>query len=543
MKKDNIVNRFNSSMPILIIVLLIYSIIIFATDQTLRLSADTTLYLSIAEKYLNGEFADAVNGYWGPFLSWLFIPFLYLGFSHVFATNALFLIFGILTIIGIWRLSFRFKITGKIRNIILLTLIPIFVHYSLIQPFDLILLCFLVFYLSIVFDNKYHERTGSGILCGVLGSFAYLTKSYAFPFFIVHFSLINILHYFRLNAQADRKQILKNALIGFILFSLISGVWIAALSNKYNHFTFSNMGKTNFAILSPGSQSNTLEFGQPMFYKGFFAPPNESAIVAWEDPSYIDVETWSPMDSLSTLKHFLKLILKNISEGLLFYESFSTLSVAIIIAYILLLCSLSLSQMINKTDLLYPLLTIIIYTGGYTLFHYEARYIWIINILLLLMGGYLLTLLLQKDFFNNKVRKNILITCFVVSFIFVPSREAIRGSKGNVDKAMHTLSEELKRYNIRGNIASNREYTPVHDAWHRTFRLTYWLKNSKYYGQARENISDDDLLNELEKHDIDYYFVWGDFFENAELLSNYKEITGGELPGFHIYYMKEKKIY
>lgn len=79
MKKDSVIVRFNSGTAMLIIVLLIYSALIIGSDQYMRFSADSTLYLDIAEKYLRGEFDDAVNGYWGPLLSWLLIPFLYLG--------------------------------------------------------------------------------------------------------------------------------------------------------------------------------------------------------------------------------------------------------------------------------------------------------------------------------------------------------------------------------------------------------------------------------------------------------------------------------
>jgi hypothetical protein len=514
---------------------------IITSDPYLRLSADSTLYLNIAEKYLRGEFRDAINGYWNPLLSWLLIPFLYLGFSDVFAINSIYIIFGILTILGIWRLSYRFKLTEKIRIWVLISLLPIMLYYSFIQPFDLLLLCFLVYYLSIVFKDNYPEKVQNGILCGIIGSLAYLTKSYAFPFFITHFLSMNILH--SMKNKIERKKVLKNAMAGFIVFFIISGTWVAVISNKYGYFTFSNMGKTNFAILGPEAPKHDgLEFGQPMFYKGFIEPPNKTAISAWEDPSYIEVKTWSPLESLRNFKHFIKLLLKNISHCLQIFESFSTLSIIIIIVYILLLIKQpsKLDNIISRGDLVYPLFTIFLYTGGYAFFHFEARYLWIVNILLLLMGGYLLSILLNTEFFENNMRKNILIFFFVISFIFVPSHRIISISKGNLDRDMYRLSEELKKYNIKGNIASNREYLPVHDAWHKTFRLTYWL-NSKYYGQARLKITDEDLEKELKKYSIDYYFVWGDSPYIPEFLLKYKEITGGKIAGLKIFYLKDRK--
>ena len=89
------------------------------------------------------RFNNAINGYWGPLLSWLLVPFLYFGATHIFAINALNLIFGLLTIAGTWKLSLRFEISDKIRMIILVPLVPIFQFISLIQPMDFLLLCIL----------------------------------------------------------------------------------------------------------------------------------------------------------------------------------------------------------------------------------------------------------------------------------------------------------------------------------------------------------------------------------------------------------------
>jgi hypothetical protein len=187
-----------------------------------------------------------------------------------------------------------------------------------------------------------------------------------------------------------------------------------------------------------------------------------------------------------------------------------------------------------------------LYTGGYVPFHLEPRYIWIVNILLLLMGGYLINVLFQNRFFINNTRRNLLIIFFLLSFMISPLKFIYTESKYNIDRAMHTLSTKLEQYNIQGNIASNREYTAsgreflaTHSAWHKTYRLTYHL-NSRYYGQAKENISDKELESELKKYDIDYYFVWGKADNTPHFLTSYEEVTNGEFPDLKIYFLKEK---
>jgi hypothetical protein len=536
-------HKFNPVHTILIIVLLTYSVFIVTAFHYERLTGDATLYLSIAEKYIRGDFSNAVNGYWGPLLSWLLVPFLYLGSSHMFAINALNLIFGLLTIIGVWRLSYKFQTDEKTRVIILLPLVPVLLFISLIEPMDFLLLCVLIFYLNVVFRKDYPDRVSHGLSSGVLGACAYFAKPYGLPFFISHFLLINACHYFGSSLKEHKKNVLRNAVAGFVIFSLLSGVWIALISNKYHHLTFSNMGRGVFASLGPESVHTTLEKGDPIFFEGFFEPPNETAFVIYEDPSYARKKTWSPLESPGLFKHFISNFTENIFEGFRIYESFSRLSIAIVVVYILLISSRPFGKLFSRGEILYPLLTVMLYTIGYYPFHFEARYLWIVNILLLLMGGKVLHELLQTEFFKNKTTANILIVFFVVSFMLTPIKSVMEIGKKNLNKEMYILGTELgRRYEIHGNIASNRKKADIstHDAWHQTFRLAYWLK-SRYYGQARENISDDELESELRKYDIDYYFFWGDPNSAPEFLSRYRDLTSGEIPGLTIYSLNNRK--
>jgi hypothetical protein len=535
--------KHKSSLILLFITIAGYTVVCISAFYYERLTGDATLYVSIAEKYVRGDFINAINGYWGPLLSWLLIPFLYLNYTHVFAINALNLIFGILTITGVWILSSRFEINERIRSILLLPIVPILLFISLIEPMDFLLLCILVYYLFVVFGKEYPDCLSSAVISGVLGAFAYFSKPYGFPFFISHFVLINICHYLRNSSKKHKKNVLRNVLAGLMVFSLLSGVWIGLISYKYDRFTFLNMGRGVFASLAPGSEHETLEKGDPLFFEGFFEPPNETAFVIYEDPSYARKKTWSPLESRSSFEHFITNFSKNIIEGLRIYESYSRLSIAIVIAFIVLIFAQPRNQRLSRSELVYPLLTIMLYTGGYVPFHFEARYLWIVNILLLLMGGKLLNELFEHEFFKKDVLKNILILFFIASFIITPLKSSIEMGGNTINKEMYVLGTELsKQYDIRGNIASNRKkvHISTHDSWHQTFRLSYWLK-SRYYGQSRENISDEELQNEFRKYDIDYYFFWGDSNGVPGLLSQYREITGGAIPDLKIYSLNEKQ--
>ena len=288
----------------LMLSLTVYAVVCVFFFHYERLTGDATLYLGIAEKYIRGDLSNAINGYWGPLLSWLLIPFLYFGASHLFAINALNLIFGLLTISGVWKLSCRFEMSDNIRIVILIPLVPILVFISLIEPMDFLLLCILVFYLNIIFNKNYSANISHAISAGILGALAYFSKPYGFPFFISHFAIFNMLHYFAVTSKVQKRDVLRNVIAGFIIFALFSGIWISLISNKYGHLTFSNQGRGVFASLGPGSEHDTLEKGDPIFYEGFFEPPNESALVIYEDPTYARKKSGTllkPLNYLFTL--------------------------------------------------------------------------------------------------------------------------------------------------------------------------------------------------------------------------------------------------
>jgi hypothetical protein len=157
------------------------------------------------------------------------------------------------------------------------------------------------------------------------------------------------------------------------------------------------------------------------------------------------------------------------------------------------------------------------------------------------MGGHVLTVMFQHAFFSKKILQNVLIALLSFSFMFTPLRLVASAGKYNINKNMYTLSAELKnKYQIQGNLASNREWehVAIHDSWHKTFLLSYWL-NSRYFGQTQAVVTDDVLERELKKHDIDYYFVWGESQNLPDILSRYKEITNGTYPDLKIYSIKE----
>ena len=468
-----------------------------------QINTDGVSYLSIAQRYLNGDFRGAINGYWGPLFSWLLAPILFLGLPPLLAAKILSVLIGLATLIGIRLLAQRFELSESHQNFMLFSLIPVILFFAffVITP-DLLILCVLLYYLAVIFDAAYHRDKNKGALCGLLGSFAYFAKSFGLPFFIAHFLIFNCWHYLRSATTAEKKTVLQNFASGLAVFVILSGSWIYLLSQKYQHFTFSTSATYSLALLN--SQLSPFAVSRP----GLLPPPDSAAISAWEDPAFKKFQTQShtaASDDLAIASHsifsppaLIKLInrVRNNAPVLRKHlQSFSVFSSVIILAAFL--SCFRFTKIKPSRSAPYALVTLAIYGGGYSLIFLEARYMWIASILVVLIGFHLLGRL-SRPVLVNKIGITIILLGFVLSYCYKPIKYL--ANNRHTGKNLYLLSKQLKdHYDIHGNIASN-------DHWVSLIGLAFY-NNYKYFGRVGENLTFEELQHELEDNDIDYYFV------------------------------------
>ncbi|NYB26384.1 MAG: hypothetical protein HVN34_03465 [Methanobacteriaceae archaeon] len=480
-------------------------------------NSDGISYISITQKYLIGDWENAINAYWGPLLSWLMVPFLFFSSSpleNLYLAKLLNLIIGFFIIIGVKLLSDKFGIKNEVQIAFLFSLIPAMLIFSFvnINP-DLLVVCCLVFYLSFFFDEYYSYNLKNGIFCGLFGGLAFLSKSYAFVFFLFHFIVFNFYFYF--GTVSNRKVILKNFLLGLSIFFIISGAWIGVISDKYGYLTIGTSGGYNYEIVGPESQ------GQAWSYQGLMKPPNNSAVSAWEDPSIYKMNSWSVFSSGDNFKHQLNLIWKNSVSILRIFVNYSILSLIILIGAILFVIKTDSKESRRKITCL--LVTILIFSVFYIFIVVENRYLWLVYILTMITGIYLI-----NHFYNvdklKKFGRNILLAFLLTSFIVTPVMNL--AITFNVGYDEYLLSQSLENvYNVKGNIASN-------DEWELSLYQAYYL-NSKYYGTTINNEDVNSVNDQLTSNEIDYYLVWGD--NGGYQLSDYEEITNGKISWLKVY--------
>lgn len=516
---------------VILIYLVLGTIFIFKYSQY-QINPDGTAYISIARKYLQADFSSAINAYWGPLYSWLLTPFLFIGLEPLLGVKILSLLIGSFVFYGIRLLSDCFEIKKNIKTVILFSLIPTLLvfSFSFITP-DLLVVCLLLYYFCLIFSSNYQLNFSNGLLAGLIGTLAYLTKSYNFYFFLGHFVVFNLLHYLVNRNKQAKIKIVKNLFLGLLTFIIFSGLWIYLISQKYQKITIGTSGQFNLALIGPESA------GAPMHYQGFLKPPNQTAISAWEDPSYFKMVNWNPLASVGSIKIELNRLYWNFYMLVSIFQSFSIFSLTIIFGYLLFLWRSLKGFLIKDVQLLYPILSILIYSLGYVIIYVDPRYLWIDYFLLLLMGSHLLSRLFGSRFFesrlNNKdsrVKKLICLIIFTLSFIPIMSliklpKDAISG------KPIFSLSQILKeKYHLQGKMASNKN-------WDTSLYLAYYLGN-QYYGEAKKNLNSYSLTKELKKDQINYYLFWEDENRSLSPLSDYTEITKGKITGLEIYQLK-----
>jgi hypothetical protein len=476
-----------------------------------NLTADAISYISIAKKYAMGNFSDAINGYWGPLFSWLLTPFILLGADPLPASRILNLLIGLPVFPVMSALSRQFSLSDKTRKVILATLVPVVLSFALfiIGP-DLLVAVLLLIYFCIVFRPNYGNTGRLGLLCGLCGGISFLAKSYALPFFLSHFILMNFLHYFRYKTRREKSTTIKGLFCGLFMFVLVSGPWIILISVKYQEFTFSTSGTYNIAVFGPETKGHP-----PNVNKGFYAPPNPTAICITEDRYSIYADPWSPFDSRDDFKYHITHNVKTNPNTLIrIFKRFSTFSTMICIAFMLILIQKP-REILAQYKVLYPLVSLLLYVAGYVFVYICPRYIWVTCFLLLLMGGYIIELLLRGDFFT-RTGTIALYILFGLSFILAPINANLIPYI-NFNREIYQTSHKFRPYIQPGDaIASNKQYKD-------SYRLAYHL-DGRFYGIPRENCPKRELESELNKYQIQHFLVWDEATEIKLPLSNYRKI-------------------
>ncbi|QQS34656.1 MAG: hypothetical protein IPM56_10305 [Ignavibacteriales bacterium] len=450
---------------------------------------DIVSYLSISEKYINGNLSDAINGVWSPLLSWLLIPVFWVNVEILLGFKILQLIIGLFILFTVSKYYKLFGSKNESSHYLLLATTSIIIYYFaffLGSP-DLLVAAFLLYYLYYSSKKEYLTSKAAGWVCGLVGAIAFYSKAFSLPFFVFHFALINAFYFYRF--PSHRSNIRKNYLQGFGLFILLCSIWIVLISLKYGYFTYSTAGGYNFNIIGPKYESvNTFRINS------LYPPANATAVSYWEDPTFLPVERWNPFVPISNLVYFVEHILNNIVLMLYYIFLFSP--------FLLLLVIFKYNRKLSPI-LVISLVSIITYSLGYIMLFIYERFIILIYLLVVVISFWLMINLIDS-LKKSRLIKIILLSVFIISLVVRPIYSTIKYFDEGSD--LNILAQYLELKKISGRYAgiSNK---PLDFDWSNTIFLAYRTK-SQFYGEINADQEIDRIYEELKKYDINYLFDW-----------------------------------
>jgi hypothetical protein len=474
-----------------------------------ELTADAISYISIATEYTRGLWFEAVNAYWSPLYSWLLSALLVLGIPPIVAAKLVTLAAGVLVLIGVHRLSSLFEISTATERLFLFAggLMALGFAFEENTP-DLLFTALLFLYFGQIFDPSYPDRRYVGLVCGVLGAFAYLAKAYGLSFFLAHFTLFTAIHWLRFNNRIQRVSILRHYIVGLLAFCFGAGIWSAVLHGKYGVWTTSTAADYNFRIVGPKSP------GYP--HLRYLIPPQNGQVNAWQEPSATLLPGWNIADGSSSIKHELKVIMRNAKLIRGYWYHATPLWLACFLGYIVL----CLSPGSRKLEWIALLFTLILLCAGYVLTNsLDGRYFWPTEFLLLLITFRTLD---YVSSFNKLTRPAAYVLCWAVTLSFVIYPIGTLRDHFLAKRDLYNWTQQLKRTaSITGNLASCGN-------WQDSAYVAYQL-GLPYFGVICPTTEADEVAHELNpdyqattdactdsqqleltlaRARIDYMFVW-----------------------------------
>lgn len=466
---------------------------------------DATAYLTISSRYAAGDIQRAINGYWSPWSCWLTAILIAQGiapFVSAIIINAL----GAIGFLGISHSLFRkYDVTVRMQWMFGMAL-AVFLSYAVFrQSFDDIWECFfLLAVLRIMLSAKFVHNPMLWIAAGIVGALAYFAKAYAFPFFILN--MVVCAYYISKSYKGGGiRRWLEICAVSIGVMILFSLPWIYLLYAKYGMWTTSTAGTLNMSWYL---------VGHPYFKPGIIQlipPVYPDAVSYWEDPWKANGITPHFWDSA---RLFGLQVLKAAYNMLKLLLSMSEIS-----AFFLPIFLLCLSIVFNKQirlffgqKMLIPVISFLLFPLGYVLINFEARYIWYMLPLSMLIASSAMYRLWPV---SRLPMKRMVSAFLVISFMIYPVYDmALMFRDGEVE---YQKAQILKQLGIKGSYAANTTFGDKN--YIATQQLAYF-SGCNFYQVKDAYVPYGTLLYDLRRYHVKYFFYYYDDKDNAYIMKD-----------------------
>ncbi|HRO42130.1 MAG TPA: hypothetical protein PL009_04815 [Flavipsychrobacter sp.] len=486
---------------------------------------DATAYLTLAKRYAEGDYEKAINGYWSPWSVWLTALLMKVGiasFKSAIIINAVGAV-GFLWVSHAFFLMFHLQ---RDLRWLLSGALAVFLVYAVFwQSFDDLWECFfLLLVLRIILKDDFCRKPLLWVVTGFVGALAYFAKSYSLPFFILEM-IVCLYFVTEARLKPNRALWLKIVVVCIISMIAFSFPWIYLLHSKYGVWMTGTAGMLNtswYLIGHPYWTADILHLLPPVY---------ADSPSYWEDPYVANGATPHFWNSPRLL---LLQVVRIGYNALKFVQSITELScffgMGVVVAMVVLFSKKVQARLDKKFTVV--CVSFLLFPLGYLLVHFQARYLWyMLPLCMIILAVSLQRLSLFHQI--NKTLQKIIAIVFAFSFIVYP----VLGLKNMYREGWeeYKMAQALKAAPINGSFTTNIPYS---SRTQHIVRLSYFSGNS-YYNMPLPTAKED-LLKEMRRYKVNYYFhfydgEWDDFQLRDEFGRPFPEIAQGSIPGIKVF--------
>ncbi len=479
---------------------------------------DAVAYLTMAEQGALGEPMRLVNALWSPLHPALVALCLRGGIPSVLAaqlTNSLACILILSTTFGLFR---RFRIE-RFLGMALLGALSVFLVYALYKQLfcDLWQVGLLLLYLLTILSADFFRKPVLWMLGALIMALAVYAKIYSFYFLLLHFPLSLLIQSRREGLRFPWKAFATTA----VLLLLMLAPWSFLMHKKYSTWAFSKSGALNTSWTLAGHKSLRPDIG------ALIPPPYPNSPYTWEDPYLSEGMLHSRFESLAMIKSGAGHSIQAALQGVEAANQISCVLLPLLAAS--LLVAFSRRQRLFDSDAKVLLAAMAIMPLGYLLLHFEARYIWLLLPLSMVIGALWLQAFSEKFPGIRAYRlAGVLLALSFVAWPIYDMKALFRQGEGT-----YNLAGVLAAKGIRGSFTSN-------DNPGRAGLLAYWM-GCNYYTPSSDVVRQEDVLADMRRYKVTYYFHHQNGLDAAtpfmldERGQPFKRVDGGAVKGLQIF--------
>jgi hypothetical protein len=492
---------------------------------------DAISYLNITQRYIDGDYAHAINAFWSPMGYWLTAVLVKMTGWPLFASAIIVNTIPALgTVLAGQMLFHKFRSSPTERWCFGLMSAFFWAYATYYQSFtDAWQFFFLTVGLLILLHRNFTRSALQWVIIGLVAALSYYGKAYSFYFFPLMILLVSALK-LKEEGRFSLKNLFFILLVSVGVMMLCIAPWIYLIHEKYGIWTSSTAGKLNMSWWLVGTQ----EFKEGVTV--LVPPPYKGSLFYFEDPYLLQGRMAHFWDSP---KLFIKQILRTGYNFMDWVSSSNRIS-----AFYFFIWLLSILFIFRKNDIFNTLhkrilvILFLIFPLPYWLLTFNGgRYLWFTIPLVSIITLYMADAFLFPKL--NKRLRQLFTVVFFITFIVAP----LQDMKGmfRLGAGDYEMGQQLKTLGItNGSFASNRSYA---DGAQTMIRVA-WFSQNAWYCHTLNHFTTEEILRDAHRYQVKYYFYFYDGTGSDYQLKDaggkeLPELTHNSVPGLKVYRIDE----